>query len=433
MADTDITDVRPTVGSDGLALPRSEALMVDGRFSPRWSTAFVSSFALMFGPSTLVTATFGVLASGLERQTGWTHSAVTYGSTIISIIILLTSPLQGFLADRFGGRRLVLVSMPCFAAALIALNFATASLSTFYLACAGLAITGIGLWPLSHMKVVAGWFDERVGLALGVANTGIGIGSAIYPVLLGSAFVAIGWGTTYAVMGLITLLLVWPVVWFFLREPLHNPSLRSAPRIVGEASSLAEAAARPVFWIAIVLFFTLGVINAALLVHGIAIMKASGISPTTALRIQSLLGVCAIIARLGAGWLLDRVSVKVVAAAMFAAAAIAFSIYASPFARSYAVVAACLVGLVFGAEFDVLGVLIRRHLGNRVFGRAYGVTFAGFHLGGATGSAGFAIVLARTGSFLGGLEALIVACIVCTLFSMLIKRDPPRALEAGRA
>lgn len=394
------------------------------RITPGWAAVFVSAIALMFGPSTLVTVIFGVFAAGVVAQTGWSHSTVAYGSSIISLVVLITAPLHGFLADRYGGRRLVLIFTPLFGACLIALNLAVQSVNAFYVACAALAFTGLGLWPLSHMKVVSAWFDRRLGIALGITNVGIGIGAAVYPILFGIGYQMIGWTGVYSVLGLILLLVIWPATWRWLREapasvPTHAPIARSS-----SPSDLRAAARLRPFWIGIAVFFTLGCINAALLVHGIAIMKSNGVAPDTALQLQALLGACAIVARLGAGWLLDRMSVRAVGAMMFCGAAAAIGIMSSGVAGPLAPLSACLAGLVFGAEFDVLGVLIRRHLGHRVFGRVYGVTFAFFHLGGAVGAASLAYAFARTQSFGTGLLALVLACLVCVALFLSIGRDP---------
>lgn len=414
---------------DPVADTPSERVIENGRVTPGWAATFACAIALMFGPSTLVTAIFGVFAAGVEAQTGWSHSNVAYGSTIISLVVLVTSPLQGFLADRFGGRRLVLICTPLFGACLISLNFAVESIDAFYVACACLALTGMGLWPLSHMKVVAAWFDRRLGIALGITNVGIGVGAAIYPILFGIGYRSIGWTGVYTILGCILLLVMWPVTWRWLREaPAPKPQI-AGPRSEFGPPTLRAALRVRIFWISIASFFTLGCINAALLVHGIAIMKSNGVAPDTAFQLQALLGLCAIVARLGTGWLLDRLSVRTVGVAMFCAAAAAFGIMSSEWALPLAPLAACLAGLVFGAEFDVLGVLIRRHLGNRVFGRVYGVTFAAFHLGGASGAASLAYILARTHQFDAGLQVLIAASVGCVLLFLAVGRDPQKIGE----
>ena len=86
---------------------------------------------------------------------------------------------------------------------------------------------------------------------------------------------------------------------------------------------------------------------------------------------------------------------------------------------------------MIGAEFDLLGVLIRRFFGPALFGRAYGTVFSAFQLGGAASSAGLAFLLARSGSFLPGLEGLLAASLVCAALFFLIGPDPVSPIEAS--
>ena len=387
-----------------------------------WKAVFVSFFGLLLGPPALLTTSFGVLAAGLEAKTGWTHSAVAYGSTLISLVVLVTAPVQGYLADRLGGRRLVLLSLPAFAVSLLFFPFATTSIGSFYALCVVAALTGIGLWAGPYMKVVSRWFDRHLGLALGVMTTGLGISGALIPLLFSRTYRLIGWGGTYAAAGALILLVVWPATWFWLREPA---GARLDPR--SDTAKVATSALLRfrAFPIGLLVFLVLGSINAAVLVHGVAILKEGGLSPESALKLQALVGIGAIVGRLGTGWLLDRLAVRIAGCAMFAFAAAYFLIihYAGAFHGLTAVAVLC-GGLVVGAEFDVLGVMIRRHMTPAIFGRAFGFTFASFHLGGAIGSAGLALLLARTGSFNTALTILTVASILCSGVFVLVGPDP---------
>ena len=404
---------------------RDSSFLAAGRISPGWSTVLVSFLALMFGPAALLTMTFGVLAAGLEAATGWTHSAVAYGSTLMSLAILVTSPIQGVLTDRFGGRRVVLASLPLFGLALICLRFSTGSITTFYLVCTCAAAAGLGLWPGPFMKVVSGWFDRRMGLAFGVLTSGLGLSGVVVPLLFGHSFRTIGWSNTYGLAGLVVIVIVWPIAFRWLRESRDRGDAAAAA-LPGGFGAVARSR---LFWLTLLLFFALGSINACVLVHGIAILKAEGLTLPEALRVQATVGLGAIIGRLGTGWLLDRLQVRTTGALMFAVSAGYFLILTGGMAQPLGFVAALCGGLVVGAEFNVLGVLIRRHLGGAVFGRVYGLAFAAFHLGGALGSGGLALMLARTGSFGPGLTALLVASLVFAALFLLIGPDPARQGE----
>ena len=45
---------------------------------------------------------FGILGIPIQKEFGWTRVEVSFAFTIVAYMIVLVSPLQGFLADRFG-------------------------------------------------------------------------------------------------------------------------------------------------------------------------------------------------------------------------------------------------------------------------------------------------------------------------------------------
>jgi MFS family permease len=109
----------------------------------------------------------------------------------------LVSPLQGILTDRFGSKPIILASIPLFSAGVAGFYFMPARLSAFYSMWAMIPVLGVGLWPLGYLRAVSSWFDRRLGLAVGIANAGIGIGSALVPLIAGMLIARHGWRFAY--------------------------------------------------------------------------------------------------------------------------------------------------------------------------------------------------------------------------------------------
>src|SRR5208282_332905 len=61
--------------------------------------------------------------------------------------------------------------------------------------------------------------------------------------------------------------------------------------------------------------------------------------------------------------------------------------------------AAALIGLIIGAEFDVLSYIIPRYFGHRSFGKIYGAIYAVFQLGAGLGIAAIGFSRDQLGSF----------------------------------
>ena len=55
----------------------------------------------------------------------------------------------------------------------------------------------VGQAPPAYAKAVSAWFDERRGLALGIAMAGIGIGATLVPQFARLMIDAYGWRAAY--------------------------------------------------------------------------------------------------------------------------------------------------------------------------------------------------------------------------------------------
>src|SRR5687768_2756992 len=62
--------------------------------------------------------TIGVMIGPIEQEFGWTRAQIASGSFIIACIALVTAPLMGIGVDRLGPRRIALVGVVLYCAAL---------------------------------------------------------------------------------------------------------------------------------------------------------------------------------------------------------------------------------------------------------------------------------------------------------------------------
>ncbi|MFB7658109.1 MULTISPECIES: MFS transporter [unclassified Streptomyces] len=348
-----------------------------------WRTAWASTLGLACGPSVLLTMSFGAFIDPLERAFGWGVGEIALGASLLSVAVMVISPVQGYLVDRLGGRRVILCSAPVFALGLMAMYFLPGSLSVFYLAWIALPVLGMGLWPVSYLRLTAGWFERRLGLALGVANSGIGVGTVLVPILTAALISAFGWRVAFLGLGVVALIAV-PVAFFFLAEP----SMRRTSVVQASGDTLRSAAATRPFWVVMVGFLLLGMMGSSVVVHQIPLLLDAGVAPSVANLVPVALGAAMIAARIGTGWLLDRLRVSVVMTASLICGIVSVLVFASGPNAVMGIVAAALAGFLIGAEFDVLSYLIPRYFGRLAFGKIYGITFSMFQIGAAiSGSA----------------------------------------------
>ena len=385
-----------------------------GRLRPGWATAFASAVGLAFGPSVLQYMTLGVFTPYLRRDFGWSLSQISLAATLLAIMTMVASPLQGLLVDRFGARRIILVSLPLFGLGYAALSLMTGSLAQFYLLWALLPLLGIGLWPASWVKATSSWFELKLGLAIGIATTGIGVGAMIFPIVIHELTEATGWRSAFAAIGLASILVAWPTAFRHVRDGAVKASA-SRPDERHEA-----AAGRATFWLLMAAFGLLGLYSVAILIHLVTILEGNGVARSTAVAAQSALGAFMILGRLGSGYIVDRVSVRFVVPAFATAAVLALCGLAAGATGAGAMLAAAFAGLLIGAEIDVLGFVVKRYFGLRRYGTLYGVLFAMFQLGGAVGVLALGRMREVSGSYVGGLVGLATACAgAAILFALL--------------
>src|SRR5690606_15070895 len=74
-----------------------------------------ATIALALGPSVIANLTVTAYITPIEQEFGWLRSDVSFAFSLVAYMIVVMSPLQGMLVDRFGPRRVVLTSIPLFA------------------------------------------------------------------------------------------------------------------------------------------------------------------------------------------------------------------------------------------------------------------------------------------------------------------------------
>ena len=87
-------------------------------------------------------------------------------------------------------------------------------------------------------------------------------------------------------------------------------------------------------------------------------------------------------------------------------------------------IAAILVGLATGAEFDVMSYLTSRYFGLRSYGQLYGYMFSVFQLGAAFGPIVMGYSFDATGEYTGALWILVGATAIACLLAGLIGPYP---------
>jgi len=351
---------------------------------PAILTTFGAMIGLALGPSVIANLTVSSYIGPIEAEFGWLRSDVSFAFSLVAYMIVVMSPLQGMLVDRFGPRRVILTSIPLFALSLGAIYFTPDNIYVYYFLWALVPIAGLGLWPLGYLQAVTPWFDRKLGLALGCANAGIGVGSTFLPMLvIGPIITAYSWRHAVLAIAALVLFVSWPVVAWCLREPAVDEAHKKTAASHAFGLSFRDSMREPTFWMLNLGFFLLGMTATSLVTQQVPLLRDAGWTIAETTRLQTTFGFGLLFARIAVGFIIDHVFAPRVMTTVSIGGALACILYAV--VPEWGYVSALLIGFLLGAEFDVLAFLIKRYYGYLAYGRVYGVIFGVFCLGSAVG------------------------------------------------
>lgn len=398
-----------------------------------WWIVGVSIIGQSFGLASLLVYTFGVFAKPLAAEFKTNRASIALAVSLIDITLAFTAPGAGRLVDRYGARGVIVTSLLALQAAVAALAFVHPPLWHFYALYVFAGLVGVATTPVTYSRVVANWFDRKRGLALGIANTGVGLGVFITPSLAQFLIDKIGWRYAFAGLAGVSLVVAVPVVALFLTaspeemgltpdgSPPHQ-SLTAGPANLGR--TVMQALRSLNFWQLCAIFFCVGAVGNGAIAHLAPLLTDRGVTAQQAAFATSLFGIATIAGRVINGYLVDRFFAPRVAAILFAGAAGGAVLLWIGAAGSAALVASALLGLAIGAEADVMPFLISRYFGMRSMAELYGCVFGAYTLGNATGRYLMAVGFDTTGSYQIPLACACVVLAVAVIATLLLPKYP---------
>ena len=299
-----------------------------GRIFYGWWVVVGSAVGLFWGVPISVYS-FSVFFKPLMQEFHTGRAAVSMAFTLKLIAAALCAAPIGWLTDRYGPRRVILIGTGSFGLVLFANRVFSGSivqLYCFYLLL-GLCVGGVG--PIPYGSLVSHWFDRSRGLALGLTMFGIGLGAVIIPSVAQALIARFGWRTADSILGASVLLICWPVVACLVKDKPRDRSLPSdrafskTGAIEGARQGLTarEAWRSRDFWLMASAFTLVSASVQACVVHMAPMLNDRNLGMRAAASGSSLMGAAVMIGRIGTGYLLDRILAARLASILFAASA----------------------------------------------------------------------------------------------------------------
>lgn len=412
--------------------------MIARLFRNRWWTVVASVLGLIVGQGSINVFAFSEFIKPVSGALDIGRGQFSSAAGLTSILSAVASPFFGRLLDKRGIRVVLLPSIVLFALATAALAFLQRSPVYLYGLFCVAGLLSVGQTPAAYSKAVAGWFDKRRGLALGIALAGVGLGTALVPQLAAFLIHNLGWRLAYVGLGASIFLLGFIPVALFLREPpVQAVTVQSGKHGLSTAEALKKSWR---FWALCVAFFFGATAVNGTLTHIVALLTDRGFSVFAATTALSFSGLAIIGGRILSGYCLDKIFGPAVAFVFFLFPLLGILLLYSGAGGFIPIVATVLCGLGIGAEFDMMSFFVSRYFGLRSFGLLYGVMFGFSQLGNAAGSNAMGWSYQLLHSYAPAQLAFIVAlAITCVLFLPLgpypfpaVKGEEPHDADDAR-
>ena len=382
---------------------------------------------------------WSVFVAPLEKEFGWKRADTSSVFTWAVVVFALTFVVAGRLQDKFGPFWVsltggVLVSLGFFLCAF------THSL-TYLIVCFGvIGGLGNGFGYSTPIPVMAKWFPDKRGLAVGLAVGGYGGGSAIFGPLANLKLIpAYGVHTTFMILGVIFLFMT--VIGAFL---LQNPPAGYKPAgwVPAPAAKAAattyefsptEVLQTPTFyfmWVAYALGCSAGLMVISQLVPFAKSVGIPGAALATMGLVVGAIGNAS--GRILSGWMSDALGRLNVLRLMIAISMIAMPILyqvGSNVAALYVVV--FIVYWCYGTQLSVNGSTAADFWGTKNAGINYGMLFTAWGVAGIIGPRIGGVLFDKYKNYQMAFYTAAVLAAIALLCELAAKR--PVAPEGGLA
>ncbi len=373
---------------------------------------------------------FGLFLAPMTEAHAWTASGFAFAIALQVLLNGVSQPLTGQLADRFGGRNVIIGGALLYAVGILgmALSDGLPLFTVFAGIVMGVAVSAAGM-PTIIASLTRLLPDNMRGRAVGLGTAGSSAGQFLVVPLAGLAIQGFGWQAALMAMAAAALLMI----------PLALPlSDKPAPVAAGAAAADSETAGAALsrafrdssFWCLFFGFFVCGVHVSFLTVHLPGFVHSCGLPLYVGAGAISVIGLFNIGGSLLSGELTQRWRRRELLVGIYAARGVLMAGFMMAEKTTASVmIFSALMGVLWLSTVPPTVALCARNWGTRWLATIFGIVFLGHQLGGFTGAFLGGLVFDRTGSY----DLMWVFGILVAAFAALIHipvRDGPKPVPA---
>ena len=389
------------------------------------------SLAFVFGVPALFGSTFGLFMVPLQQSQGWSRAGIAFSLTLTTFVAWFAVLISGWLLDHVRLRPLLFVGVVLGAANLAAFSLIGANVWTFYGLVVALAFTSMGASPLALSKIVQGWFDKRLGTALGMLYACGAVGGVLHPLIMSSVIAGAGWRQAFLLMGAMALAggLV-AALWLIREPPAATAALpAAAPTATAARSPMIAFLGDPTWWKLALWNFLFAMGSGFIMIHFASLLHDRGATPGQIGAALSVIGASHFAGNLLAGWLVDRISPRRMAALLMLMPLAAALLMLKGQDYAALVVAASVLGLASGSDGSLSAFLARHYFGGKLYGQAMATQMVALTLAGGVSPWVSGLMRDRSGNYDLSLTAAALAFAAAVLAGWLLPEQGAAASE----
>lgn len=374
---------------------------------------------------------FGLFLAPMTDAHAWSASGFAFAIALQVLLNGASQPLTGQLADRFGGRRVIIGGALLYATGILGMALSQGlPLFTFFAGIVmGVAVSAAGM-PTIIASLTRMLPEEKRGRAVGLGTAGSSAGQFLVVPLAGLGISGFGWQWALFAMAAAALIMI-P-----LALPLNDRPAPAAANAAGADNETASAALSRAFrdtsfWCLFFGFFVCGLHVSFLTVHLPGFVHSCGLPLYVGAGAISLIGLFNIAGSLISGELTQRWKRRELLVAIYASRGVLMAgfMLAEKTTTSVMVFSA-LMGILWLSTVPPTVALCARNWGTRWLATIFGLVFLGHQIGGFAGAFLGGIVFDATGSY----DLMWSLGIAAAAFAALIHlpvRDGPRTVPAA--
>lgn len=399
--------------------------------------------------SALWMQSYGAYNKLLQEDFGWSATVVAGAFALTRVESGLLGPLQGWMVDRFGPRRILQIGFVAFGIGFVLFGQIDSILGfylTFFLIAVGSSLAGHAtvIVPLVH------WFDRHRAKAVALSQIGFSAGGLTVPLVI-IALETFGWRATAFASGILVIVVGIPLAQIFRQRPDDygqlqdgepHPTLEEGNSALLTATSSShdtrdftarEAMRTRAFWFISIghgcALLTVGAVMVHMVPH---LVQSLGMSLAEAGGFIALLTAFQMIGQIAGGYLGDKFDKRAICALCLAGHAAGLLLLAYATDVSMVIAFTLLHGLSWGMRGPMMTAMRADYFGASSFGTIMGFSSMIVMFGMMSGPVVAGFMADQTGSYESGFTVLALGSLVGSfffLFAVQPKRPPRAALS----